>query len=228
LLIIFDLDDTLIDTSGCITHFKLEDALNAMVGQGLAVADFHESLHLLRRLDSTSDSARAALSEFVEMMGGDKSFYEVAVKEVYENLSPDLPIFPLDGAVELLSDLGLDHQLALVTVGKQALQMEKMKKAGIDSRIFSKIIVTEERNKKPHYQMIVDELGYSPSEVIVCGDRMAIDLVPARELGFKTVKMQWGRGLNPAGFKGEADYCISELKELKRIVHQLLTFSTFK
>lgn len=198
-----------------------------MVQQGFPITDFREALLLLRRLDSTSDSARAALAEFVETMGGDKSFFEIAVKEVYENLSPDLPIFPLDGAIEVLSDLGSDHQLALVTVGKQSLQMEKMKKAGIDSRIFSKIVVTEERNKKPHYQMIVDELGYAPSEVIVCGDRLVVDLLPARELGFKTVKMQWGRGLNPAGFKGEADYCISELKELKRIVHHLLTFSSF-
>lgn len=48
MLIIFDLDDTLIDTSGCITHFKLEDALNAMVSQGLPVVDFRESLHLLK------------------------------------------------------------------------------------------------------------------------------------------------------------------------------------
>lgn len=227
MLIIFDLDDTLIDTSGCITHFKLEDALNAMVREGLSIDNFQEALQLLRRLDSTSDSARSALAEFVEILGKEKSFFEVAVKEVYENLPHDLPIFPLDGALELLSDLGTQHQLGLVTIGKQALQMEKMKKAGIDSRIFSKIVVTEEKNKKPHYQMIMDELGYTPLEVIVCGDRMALDLVPARELGFKTVKMQWGRGLNTAGFKGEADYCISELKELKKIVSHLLTFSSF-
>jgi len=218
LLIIFDLDDTLIDTSGCITHFKLEDALNAMVRQGLPIADFHESLQLLRRLDSTSDSARSALAEFVEILGADKIFFDIAVKEVYENLSPELPIFPLDGALDILSELSGNHQLALVTVGRQALQMEKMKKAGIDTRLFSKIVVTEERNKKPHYQMIVNELRCASSEVIVCGDRMALDLHPARELGFKTVKMQWGRGLNTVGLSGEVDYCISKLKELKKIV----------
>jgi putative hydrolase of the HAD superfamily len=227
LLIIFDLDDTLIDTSGCITHFKLEDALLAMVREGLAISDFSEALDLLRRLDSTSDSARSAIAEFVEILGAEQRFFDIGVKEVYENISFELPIFPLEGAIELLVDLGGQHQLALVTIGKQALQMDKLKKAGIDSRIFSKIVVTEERNKKPHYQMIMDELGYAPTEVLVCGDRIPLDLIPARELGFKTVKMQWGRGLNPTGYKGEVDYLISELKELKGIVNSLMTFSSF-
>jgi FMN phosphatase YigB (HAD superfamily) len=227
LLIIFDLDDTLIDTSGCITHFKLEDALQAMVSAGLNVPDFASALDLLRRLDGTAESARSALAEFVEILGADKHFLDIAVKEIYENTSLELPIFPLEGALDILTELGLQHQLALVTVGKPQLQMDKLKKAGIDSRVFSKIAVIEERNKKPHYQMIADELGYVPSAVVVCGDRIPIDLTPARELGFKTVHMQWGRGLNCSGFKGEVDYYISELKEIKNIVNDLMTFSSF-
>ena len=65
MLIIFDLDDTLIDTSGCITFHKLEDALEAMCSAGLILSDFSDSLELLRRLDSTSESAKEALSEFL-------------------------------------------------------------------------------------------------------------------------------------------------------------------
>lgn len=227
MLIIFDLDDTLIDTSGCITHFKLEDALYSMVCEGLVISNFSEALEQLRRLDSTSESARFAISEFIEMMGADKYFFEVGVKEVYGNLPLELPIFALEGAVDLLHDLGGQHQLALVTIGKQTQQMEKLKKAGIDSRIFSKIVVIEEKNKKPHYQMIADELGYCAKDVLVCGDRVLLDLFPARELGFKTVKMQWGRGLNSTSYKGEVDYHISELRELKNIVNSLMTFSSF-
>lgn len=218
MLIIFDLDDTLVDTSGCITHYKLEDALNAMVGAGLVVPDFPEALQLLRRLDSGAESARVALSEFTEILGADKSVLEVGVAVIYGDLPPDLPLFPLEGASEILADLGQYHQLALVTIGDEARQMEKLKKAGIDSRIFSKIAVTGERDKKPHYQMIVDELGYSPDDVIVCGDRIQVDLLPACELGFKTVQMQWGRGLNATRSRECVDWCISTLWELKEIV----------
>lgn len=227
MLIIFDLDDTLIDTSGCITHYKLDDALQAMIKAGLAVPDFSAALDLLRRIDRTAESARTALTEFVDILGFEKNILDVGVKEIYEKPSPDLPIFPTDGAVELLYELSQQHQLALVTVGSPIHQMDKLKKAGIDSRIFSKISVIEERNKKPHYQRIVDELGYSSSEVLVCGDRIPVDLIPARELGFKTVQMLWGRGLNSLKSRGDVDYFISRICELKDIVNGLVTFTSF-
>jgi len=227
LLIIFDLDDTLIDTSGCLTHYKLEEALQAMVSAGLTVPNFSAALELLRRIDRSAESAKSALEEFVDIHGFDEYILEVGVKEIYEKPFSDLPVFPVDGALELLYDLGQQHQLALVTVGKYLYQMEKLKKAGIDSRIFSKISVIEDRNKKPHYQRIVDELGYASTEVLVCGDRISIDLFPARELGFKTVQMLWGRGLNSLKSRGDVDYFISKIGELKDIVNALVTFTSF-
>jgi len=115
--------------------------------------------------------------------------------------------------------LSVFHQLALVTVGIYDRQLLKLKKAGIDTALFSKIIVTEERNKKTHYQTIIDELAISPSEVVVCGDRIPIDLTPAKELGLKTIHMRWGRGLNSYGNKGDVDYAISRLIELKEILN---------
>lgn len=227
MLIIFDLDDTLIDTAGCITHYKLADALQAMCDAGLVVPVYSDALELLRRLDRYAESAGAALSEFHEVIDCDKKFLEIGVKEVYGSIPDDLPIFPLEGALSLLTDLAHYHQLALVTVGKNSQQMQKLQRAGIDSRLFSKIVVVEEKNKKPHYQMIVEELGYSAAEVLVCGDRIAIDLTPARELGFKTVQMQWGRGLHSAGNKADVDYHITDLGKLREIVDTLITFSAF-
>jgi FMN phosphatase YigB (HAD superfamily) len=222
LLIIFDLDDTLIDTSGSITPIKLQDALQKMIENGLSVSNFSEAYEMLKRLDEFSESSRQTLAEFLEIIGADHCFFEIGVKEIYENLSPDLPIFPLDQAIEILTELKQTHELALVTVGKEHQQMAKMKKAGIDRAIFSKIVVSEERNKKPHYQSIIEELYFSPSDVIVCGDRIHIDLVPARELGFKTVHMKWGRGLNATQARGEVDYAISHLAELKQIIASIL------
>jgi FMN phosphatase YigB (HAD superfamily) len=100
----------------------------------------------------------------------------------------------------------------------------KMKKAGIDSSIFSKILFSAARNKKIHYQGLLDEFGVSPSEVVVCGDRIATDLVPAKELGCRTVHMRWGRGipsfaLSPS--KGDVDFSIGKLGELKEILRTL-------
>jgi FMN phosphatase YigB (HAD superfamily) len=198
-----------------------------MVAAGLAVPDFAASLELLRRLDRTAESARAALGEFVEILGAGKNFLEIGLKEIYDRDSFDLPIFPLEGAIEVLTDLSRQHQVALVTAGLPDRQMLKLKKAGIDSRIFSKIVVVEDRIKKPHYQTLVEELGYSPTDVLVCGDRPRIDLTPAKELGFKTVQMQWGRGLSGPQLRSDVDYTISALSELKGIINSLITFSAF-
>lgn len=222
MLIIFDLDDTLIDTSGCITPVKLEDALRRMIEAGLPVPSFEEALEVLKRIDEASESSRHTLAEFLEILDAEPRFFDIGVKEIYENISPEIPVFPLEQAREVLTDLGAAHELALVTIGKPHQQLAKMKKAGIDSAIFSKIAVSEERNKKPHYQAIAEELGFLPSEVVVCGDRVSLDLSPARELGYRTVQMRWGRGANSSPSKGDVDYTISRLTEMKEIVSGLI------
>lgn len=199
----------------------------AMQKGGLELEDFSSSLDLLRRLDSAAESAKDAISEFIEIIGAEPRYAAIGIKEIYDGTLPDLPVRSLEGAKKALFDLGQQHQLALVSNGKPAVQMEKLKKAGIDSRVFSKIAVADQRCKKERYQLIAEELGYSPSDVIVCGDRITIDLSPARELGFKTVHVQWGRGLNALGVSCDVDYCISEMAELKNIVCGIKTFSTF-
>jgi FMN phosphatase YigB (HAD superfamily) len=256
-LIIFDLDDTLIDTSGCITPVKLEMALDRMIEAGLPIGDPAAALELLRRLDAAADSARSTLSEFLEILGADEQgaraqsrpfdksdakqsrlnleasssfkegdfqkFYHIGVAEVYGDLPDDIPVFPLDQAVEILTELKESHQLALVSIGKTEQQLSKMKKAGIDSTIFSKIIISESRDKKPHYQTIVEALGATPQETVVLGDRISLDLTPAKELGCKTIQMRWGRGLNPipAPSKSDADFAITELKQIREILSLL-------
>jgi len=218
LLIIFDLDDTLIDTSGSITPIKLEHALQKMVEAGFQTVSFGESLELLRRLDQLAPSGSVALAEFIEMHDADPRLYEIGYKELYDTLSFDMPVFSVDRAAETLSYLRISHQLALVTIGKPSQQYEKMKKAGIDSTIFSKIVVTEEKNKKIHYQAIAEELGALPAEVLVCGDKIAIDLSPAKELGFTTVHMSFGRGKNSLGLKEDVDHTITSLSQIKELI----------
>lgn len=234
MLIIFDLDDTLIDTSGCIISKKLEDAVHKMVDVGLILPNLDEAIERIRRLDSEMESAKHTLIKFLELYQADAHFLEIGAKEVYENISTDLPIFTTEGAIDVLNELKQNHQLALVTIGRPALQFHKMKKAGIDSGIFSKIVVCESNGKvcennakKPYYQAIVSELGFPQSEVLVCGDRIKNDLTPAKELGFKTVHMRWGRGLNCFGSANDVDHSIWKLSEIKTIIKNLMNISSF-
>jgi FMN phosphatase YigB (HAD superfamily) len=106
----------------------------------------------------------------------------------------------------------------LVSKGKPHQQFLKLKNSGIDSTIFSRIIFSEEENKKPHYQKILEELGFSPTQTVVCGDRIGRDLVPAKELGCRTIQMKWGRGAKSQESMDHVDFCITKLSQLKRIL----------
>lgn len=221
MLIIFDLDDTLIDTSGCITPVKLEHALSKMVSVGLHVGSYEQSLETLKRLDTATLSAAETLEEFIELIDADKKFLDIGIQEVYGEIPSDISIFPLDQVCEILQELSEFHQLAMVSKGKSEQQLYKLKSAGIDSAIFSKIILSEEDDKKPYYQMILEELGFAPKQTLVCGDRVKRDLMPAKELGCFTVQMQWGRGLAEVAKPKEVDFVIKKMGQIKEVIERL-------
>jgi FMN phosphatase YigB (HAD superfamily) len=219
LLIIFDLDDTLVKTSDCITHILLERSLRAMVNKGFKAHDFYQALFLLRELNKQASNAEEALKEFVVNMHGDLEFIHIG-KEQLTNFTLDMPIFPLEFAVETLHLLKKKkHVLCLVTVGNDSLQRQKLEKAGIDPILFSKIIVSEDKSKKPHYERLLAEFEYSPMQVMVCGDRISVDLEPAIQLNCKTVHVLCGRGLSTKEkiSKAKITYRISSLVDLSNL-----------
>lgn len=221
MLIIFDLDDTLIDTSGSIVPHKLNRALKLMMQEGLQIPDFQQGLDMLLSIDARSESTLDALKEFLELHEAQRSLLQLAYDEVYMNKIFDYHVFPTKLAIEVLLDLSKKHILAVVTAGVREIQMEKMKKAGIDTSVFSRIVVCESFNKKVHYQRLVEDLQVSPLDVIVCGDRIKRDLAPGKALGFKTVHMKWGRGLHQLCEGSEVDFVIESLEQMKGIMTQL-------
>jgi FMN phosphatase YigB (HAD superfamily) len=218
LLIIFDLDDTLIDTSGCVTGPRLNRALDAMIQEGLAMPDLAQGLELLRTLNETTLSAREALCLLVEHYRGDPSLADIGQQVLEQANLGDVQVEPLKGARELLTELQRDHQLALVTVGRPSFQMHKLEKAGIDPAVFSKIFVSREVDKRPLYEQVMEELGCFAHQGLVCGDRIERDLTPGRQLGLTTVLMRWGRGLIAKMPHPDVDYAITALDELKGMV----------
>ena len=216
MLIIFDLDDTLVKTSDCITHTLLARILFAMINKGLKVYNFYKALAYLRKLNQETSSVEESLKEFIVSLQADLKFIVIGQEQI-TNFTLDMPLLPLELAVETLHFLkNKKHQLCLVTIGKDSLQRQKLEKAGIDPLLFSKIIVSKDKNKKPHYERLLEEFAYSPAQVLVCGDRVSIDLEPAIQLNCKTVHVLCGRGLSikERTSKAKITYRISSLIEL--------------
>ena len=191
-----------------------------MKKEGLSLPDWKKAEEMIQRLDEDKESAKETLIEFLEIHGAEKRFLEIGLKEVYENPTLEMPIFPVDGAPEILRALKQEHELAIVTMGYLERQLLKMEKAGLDRTLFCKIIATESPNKKLHYEAISQEVGAEAENVLVLGDRVAYDLTPAKELGFKTVHFQRGRGRNHVEPKRDVDFTITHLRELKEIVER--------
>lgn len=220
MLIIFDLDDTLVDTSAFITPAKLEKALASMMRAGCALENKEKSLSLLLDLNANSLSSKEALKKFISIQGVPENFYSIGIQEVYDSFPHESTVRPIEGAIETLSTLYKENYLTLVSVGKEAQQLFKLEKAGIDSSFFYKIFISEERNKKKYYQLLMEELKLSAEEVIVCGDRVEVDLTPAKEMGCTTVHMRRGRGTcEQEGVR--VDFSITQPIQLLDIVKQV-------
>jgi len=221
LLIIFDLDDTIIDTSGSILPYKLEAGLKAMCEKGLIFQNREKALAMLSSIDAGSESTKIALKEFLEIHQADPSYLDHACQVIYRQGDFLHPVAQTKGAYSSLMELSKTHTLAIVSAGIREIQFEKLKKAGIDTSIFSRIVICEELGKKECYLNLLEDLMFLPSEVVVCGDRVRRDLSPGKELGFTTIHMKWGRGLQSHGDEADVDYSIYSLEQVKPILMQL-------
>jgi len=213
------LDDTLIETSADFLPLKLRDVIRVLIKERV-IADEEKSLNELLQISHHSPNAYLAIKEFLKIKDAE-NLLEAAVKEYYLPYKGKFKISLCPGVLETLKLLQKDHCLALVSFGQEKLQYQKISSSGIKKDLFVKIIITEKDNKKDIYQQLAQELGYSAEQVIVVGDKVKTDLVPAQELRMLTVQMQCGRGKQFPAKKGEVDYTISNLRELLNIVEKL-------
>lgn len=217
MLVIFDLDDTLIETSKYVTPNRLEEALKRMVSHGLEIESFEKALQLLLEINHAAASSYQAVEIFAALYPGGLKGITYALQSFKDPLPESLKIQAAEGAIELLNELANSrHTLALVTKGDYEIQFQKMKKAGIQPELFSKIIAGTGVSKRPYYETVLQELPATPG--LVCGDRISLDLTPAKELGLYTVHILLGRGMQQLQPACDVDFTIEKLDELREII----------
>ena len=220
MLIIFDLDDTLIETSRFVTPYKFTEVVKKMGKEGLDVYPLHEAIAEIKEIDSSCQNSIETIKIFIQRKKGFSHHKDIALKELFKKLPKHFSFLENNEIKKILKDLQEAHILYLVSKGKKNLQYDKLKKAGIDCSLFSNIVIIEKGNKKDCYKKIIEEKQIPLQEGIVCGDRIFGDLIPAKELGFWTVHMRRGRGEKekPHPF---VDFTIYSLKDIKKILIKL-------
>ncbi len=211
MLIIFDLDDTLIDSYGCNIVPALRKVNTWLVENGYVATEDEELL----RLNATSLSARHALQKY--LINHNYSLFEQAFKIYKKNTHGSITI--MDGAKEVLQRLS-SHTLVVVTKGREEKQFRKLRESGLRN-FFHRIVVTPYYDKGEYYSRLLQDFSLNPTEVVVIGDKVATDLLPAKALGIHTIHMQWGRGKIQTAREGEVSYSISHLSEIPEIIGKL-------
>ncbi len=219
LLIIFDLDDTLIPTSEIITPFKLRKAFDSIweLAQ-LSLKTFEKLLELNQK----ASSSKEALLEFFKIFNISSSLQISALQAFHENqiLPEALPAHEF--ANEMLKELSLSHQLALVTKGDTAYQKLKMERSSLEMGYFLTYAIVNEGSKSSAYLNNMTQFNRHPHEIVVIGDRIEVDLNPAKALGMHTIHFNNGRGrVENFTFHQDVDYQICSLRDVSGMINKI-------
>jgi putative hydrolase of the HAD superfamily len=218
--LIFDLDDTLLDTFGLLLPQASREACVKMIDAGLKSS---VDQCMIAREEIAQTSGRTDLFEnIVHRFGGVtgreaqaiaaagfKAFYD---RKVESNIS----FFP--GLRDTLHDLRDKYGVHLVTSGHPDTQAEKLRILDANGLFDSVTIVNSFAGEtKDHaFKAVASRTGSDPARHLSIGNRLDTDIAPAKRLGWRTCWVKYGEYAQskPANEFEIADVTINSIKEL--------------
>ena len=219
--IVFDLDDTLIDTAGLLLEPAHVEAAAAMIQAGLAgsleeVAGRRIELgraHPGQSVDQATAQAFGCTDPAVVRAGHD-AFYRRTVTR----------LDPFAEAPAVLDSLAPGRRLFLVTVGHPPTQRKKVELTGLE-RHFDAIRYVDiaAPDKLPAIRELLADAGIEPGGAVVVGDRIDGELEAGRRLGCWTVRVDRGEGrwLRPSNRFQQPHYTIPGVEALPALIEDV-------
>ncbi|MEE6249114.1 MAG: HAD family hydrolase [Bdellovibrionota bacterium] len=222
--LIFDLDDTLMDTWGQLVANALEEACSKMINLGLN-ASIQDDIQYRRQLykeKSRSNFCEKLVQHFgvqaqsdseKVISAGNKAFYQ---RQIFENIE----VFP--GVHDLLKNLQLSYNLYLVTSGNAETQNQKIKLLDIES-YFKCIFCVDPfagQSKKTAFEKILRTTNTQGSENLSIGNRIDMEICQAKELGMDTCLILHGEyiHLEPSCPEERPDFKLEKATEIIRLL----------
>jgi len=214
MLIIFDLDNTLIDRNKAYLEWFREwyttKHTRAMIDNKL--------LSKIMDVDNNGECEPLESGSKILSLIDDKT----STAEEYWAMSEALIDFirPCKDVNQCLDTLSNRYQLALLTNGSINRQEKKLKNSAL-AKYFDLIRVSGGLGfKKPEpeaFASIYDHFNRAPEECLMVGDSEANDIAPAKELGMRTVKVSGF--LHNDKNRSIADVSINHVSELMSYLH---------
>jgi HAD superfamily hydrolase (TIGR01549 family) len=220
--ILFDLDNTLVD----FIRMKEEScraAVKAMITSGLQMNEDHAfKLLLIKYFDVGIESDRA-FSEFLKSI--DQFNHKILASGINTYLKTKNKFLkPYPDVKSVLGQLkrrGII--LSILTDAPKTKAYQRLLGMGIEP-YFKFVVGHEDTNKSKHtglplllaLEMLRKEYpDIVNSEILMVGDSIEKDIVPAKELGLRTALAKYGQKTPEKGF---ADYQLTDFKEIINIL----------
>ena len=218
--LVFDLDDTLLDTYGQLVPQASREACQAMISNGLNasleqclktredMAQTEKRINLFENM-TASLGVRTGVDPFSVALSGFEAFYDRKVEST-------ISLFP--AAREMLRMLKETYSLHLVTAGHRKTQKEKVTILDLEPLFDSITIVDtfEGQTKSKAFQNIQIQTGARPESHLSIGNRLDTDIAPAKSMNWSTCWVKYGeyaRSKATSTFE-KPDFTIAAIQEL--------------
>ena len=219
--LVFDLDDTLLDTFRQLVPRASREAVVAMIEAGLnadveaALAAWDEHGRTAPRREIFSHLA----TKFGLREGFDPSAVEKRGYHTFYNRKVETDITLFEGTRELLTSLRESYVLHLVTSGSKVTQEEKIRILGIRGFFSSITHVDPSRGDKKGaaFKAIGEKSQVLPSRHLSIGNRVDTDVGEARAIGWKGCWVRYGEhmAMMPSSEIEMPDFVVDNILELR-------------
>jgi len=220
--VLFDLDDTLYDSSSFADRARRE-AIKMMIDSGLNATE-EEAYNILQRIIKQKGSNYT--KHFDDLVKAIMGHYEPRIITMgiitYHNVKFAL-LRPYPDTIKTLIELKkMGLKLGVITDGITIKQWEKLIRLGIVD-FFDDVITSEEFGLgKPNIEFFeygINKMNLNPDETIYVGDRVDRDIIPAKKVGMRTIRILEGKYKDMED--NESDYRVNNLLEIVDIVKNL-------
>lgn len=224
----FDLDDTLLDTSGTLIPAAARRAIEAMMRAMRPAPQESVQSWLDRRTEILRADPRADV--WLRLARGDDEIADVGRRAFFTHPIDTLPpeaIRLTPGAREILTWAQAHTTLHLVTSGDRATQTAKIQRLGI-ANFFESIQFVDPkhsygRTKRQAFEATASRFPEVPPAMFLSvGNRVDTDLGEAKTLGWRTAWIRYGEhaNLTPQNADEIPDFEVASLGDLLSIWQQ--------
>ena len=216
--ILFDMDNTLFDLVEA--QIAACTAVAASVGRTDGNALFEQYFRSGRHGFESHENILNYLSDHNIPPDGTYS----RLRRIYETVKLDT-VVPYEGVGSTLRELqDQGYRMSVITDAHSRDATRRLEKTGLFSFFDGMVTFDMVMAKKPApepFLCALDMMKTTPGSAILVGDSPRRDILPARDLGIRTVYARYGDRFSLERKCPEADFCIETMNELLPIIGSL-------